>query len=501
MSQHNNTPNHSSGTTKDSKNLPFFEAQGEQLRKLRDLAKNANSEEKKNHNELLEVLLQQIEPVDYREEADLGEDEKLAKKHYHVITIEHVLKHAKQNNWGLCRHNETIYLYNGCFWSMIEEGLLKSFLGKAAEKMGMDKFYARHYMEKDALVKQFFSSAHMPAPVIPDNKVLVNLQNCTFEISDEGTKLRDFAAADFLTYQLPFDYDPKAKAILFEAYLNKVLPDKVLQEILMEYLGYVFVMPGTLKLEKVLLLYGSGANGKSVFFEIVSALLGEENISSYSLQSLTNESGYFRAKLANKLVNYASEINGKLDASIFKQLVSGEPVEARLPYGQPFMLSRYAKLLFNCNDLPKDVEHTNAYYRRFLIIPFDISIPEKEQDKELAKKIIAGELSGIFNWALSGLHRVLENKEFTNSPAVKKQIADYRKESDSVQMFLEEQQYSESAYSPKLIKDLYFEYRQFCIEDGYKPLNKRNFRKRLESIGIIVSRLKSGNVAYLAKSN
>jgi hypothetical protein len=58
--------------------------------------------------------------------------------------------------------------------------------------------------------------------------------------------------------------------------------------------------------------------------------LGIDNVSSYSLQSLTNDNGYFRAKLANKLVNYASEINGKLEASIFKAMVSGEPVEARL---------------------------------------------------------------------------------------------------------------------------------------------------------------------------
>ena len=95
-----------------------------------------------------------------------------------------------------------------------------------------------------------------------------------------------------------------------------------------------------------------------------------------------------RAMIANKLVNYASEINGKVEASIFKQLVSGEPVEARLPYGNPFIMSDYAKLIFNCNDLPRDVEQTEAYFRRFLIIPFNVTIPEHVQDKQLAKKII-----------------------------------------------------------------------------------------------------------------
>src|SRR5690606_16817975 len=110
--------------------------------------------------------------------------------------------------------------------------------------------------------------------------------------------------------------------------------------------------------------------------------------------------GYARAMLANKLLNYATEINGKLETSTFKQLVSGEPVEARLPYGEPFTLTNYAKLIFNCNELPKDVEQTHAYFRRFLIVPFEVTIPGTEQDKELSKKIIESELSGVFNWVL-----------------------------------------------------------------------------------------------------
>jgi putative DNA primase/helicase len=65
--------------------------------------------------------------------------------------------------------------------------------------------------------------------------------------------------------------------------------------------------------------------------------------------------------LDNKLVNYASEINGKMDVALFKQLVSGEPVDARLPYGVPFTLKNYAKLVFNCNELPRSVEHTEAF--------------------------------------------------------------------------------------------------------------------------------------------
>lgn len=158
-------------------------------------------------------------------------------------------------------------------------------------------------------------------------------------------------------------------------------------------MGYIFT--NGLKLKKVAILYGGGANGKSVFFDIIQALIGRDNICNYSLQSLTKVDSYERASLSNKLLNYASEINGKLEASTFKQLASGEPIQARQIYGQPFTMMNYAKLMFNCNELPKEVENTEAFFRRFLIFPFTQTIPKAEQDPELSTKIIQTELSGV----------------------------------------------------------------------------------------------------------
>ena len=402
---------------------------------------------------------------------------KITEKHLLIISIENLRQLTIEKNWGLCKNHDFIFLYNGAFWKSIDEKEFEKFLGEAAEKMGVEKYSARFYNFRERLFKQFLATEYQAAPIPPKDAVFINLQNGTFDITPDKTNLRDFNRGDFLTYQLPFEYDPKISAPLFETYLNKVLPDKEKQSVLQEYLGYVFIQPSTLKLERTLLLYGSGANGKSVFFEIVSALLGKDNVSNYSLQSLTNENGYFRAKLANKLVNYASEINGNLETAIFKQLVSGEPVEARLPYGQPFSLSDYAKLIFNCNELPKDVEHTLAYFRRFLIIHFDITIPEAEQDKNLHKKIIEAELAGVFNWALDGLKRLLETRQFTDCKAVKTAREQYEKQSDTTQLFLEEFGYVKSSTLRCLLKDLYIAYRGFCSEDGFKCVNKSNFKK------------------------
>lgn len=478
------------------------------------------------HAEILQQLIEQFEPLDFQllafpqakklreqlKKAEIGSEQakdiqkqldklKLNLKHYLVLSIENALTYAEKNRWGLCKNHDFIYLYNGMFWNEIDKEIFQKFLGEAAEQMSVPKFDARFYQFREQLFKQFLSTAILPTPESNNKIVLINLLNGTFEISTKGTILKPFDSKDFITYQLPFEYNPKATAPIFEAYLNKVLPDKERQRVLAEYLGFVFIKHGSnaLKEEKALILYGTGANGKSVFFEIVNALLGTDNVSSYSLQSLTNDNGYFRAKLANKLVNYASEINGNLEASIFKQLVSGEPVEARLPYGQPFNLKQYAKMIFNCNELPKDVEHTNAYYRRFLIIPFDVTIPPQEQDKNLHTKIIENELSGVFNWVLEGLNRLLEQKKFSDCGAAQKAVEQYKIESDSVQMFLNEHEYNVSLTDVTPLKELYSEYKSYCVESGFKTCSLRTLADRLRNSGYQTERKNYGTVVNAQK--
>lgn len=366
------------------------------------------------HSTILKTLVDQTEPVDFfaaafpeyidkRERLETLENEhantkdqaeckeleaeanqlrkslrgaRLTEKHYLILAIENLMKMALSKNWGLCKHQDFVYLYNGIFWSELDHSEFEQALGLAAEKMAIDKFNAKYFAFREKLLKQFLSYAHFNPPTSQNDNVLINLKNGTFEIKADGeTHLRPFQPDDFLTYQLPFDYDPTAQAPIFHAYLNRVQPDEASRKVLAEYLGYIFIRNGNknLKEEKALVLYGSGANGKSVFFEIVCAMLGVENVSNYSLQSLTSENGYHRAKIASKLLNYASEINGNLEASLFKQMISGEPLEARLPYGEPFIMKQYAKMIFNCNELPREVEHTNAFFRRFLIVPFEVT--------------------------------------------------------------------------------------------------------------------------------
>jgi phage/plasmid primase-like uncharacterized protein len=231
------------------------------------------------HNQILSELIRKIAPVSFRELTGIADEKKLKSSHFQIITIEQILEIAKSNRWGICKNHDFVYIYNGEYWGLVDENELKSFLGEASEAMGVDKFAARYFNFREQLYKQFIALANLPNPTPKNHAVLINLKNGTFEITPNGVQLNPFDRADFMTYQLAFEYNPDATAPLFETYLNKVLPDKNLQHILAEYLGYVFIHPSILKLEKALVLYGTGANGKSVFYEVVRSLLGDQNTS------------------------------------------------------------------------------------------------------------------------------------------------------------------------------------------------------------------------------
>jgi len=315
---------------------------------------------------------------------------------------------------------------------------MSAFFSKASAKVGYfspAKAKTSTFTKKG--VEQLYTDATMIICSSKDKTVRVNLLNGTLEITETGHKLKPHDPSDFLKYVLPFEYDTKAKAPLFKKYLDRVLPDSTSQMVLQEFHGYVFIKH--LKLEKALILLGAGQNGKSVIFEIDRALFGEENISTKGLGDLTDrDSGNDnRAKLADKLLNYGSEIRGKdIDADIFKRLVSGEPVAAREKYKTGFDLENACKLMFNANTLPKGAENTEAYFRRFQIVPFNEKITEAEKDPELHTKIIENELPGVLNWAIEGLDCLLMQKKFTRCVSADDALEQYKKESNTVVGYL-----------------------------------------------------------------
>ncbi len=452
----------------------------------------------KSISRVLAKLLSQIEPIDFHESAGVSESSKVPLSKCAIIVIKELLDTAATNEWGLCNHNEVIYIFNGEYWQPIDKKNFKRFLADAAIAMGISELDAKYHKFKTDLYDQFVSEAILPAPE-PRRNILINLRNGTFEITAGRQRLREHRPEDFLTYQLPFEYDPEAKCPLFRKYLWDVLPDLDCRKILAEFMGFIFTT--NLKIEKALFLYGTGSNGKSVFFDVMNAVIGRENISSYSLQTLTRENSYERADISTKLLNYSTEINEKMDVDMFKKLASREPVQARHIYGHPFTMSDYScKLIFNCNVLPTEIERTNAFFRRLLIIPFNRVFMESEQNINLAQEIIASELSGVFNWILGGLNRLLEQERFTESEVVRQQMEEYRKESDSVALFLDDRGIGFGIDKTIPLSVMYLDYANFCKEFGFSPLSVIKMSKRLRASGLVMVKMNYGMKVLFGKS-
>lgn len=251
----------------------------------------------------------------------------------------------------------------------------------------------------------------------------INFRNGTLDLGTMKLEAHDWN--DFFCYVLPYSYDPNADCPLFSRYLDEVMPDKDAQKVLAEFVGYIFT---DLKLEKAAFLYGAGRNGKSVFVEIIEALVGKDNVSHESLSDLCGSVGEnHRANIIGKLLNTCSDVSpAASQGDVFKRLVSGEQISAKVLYKDVVTTDNYGRMLFCLNELPETKDHSDGYYRRMLIIPFKVQIPKSKVDPMLARHIISSELPGIMNWALEGRKRLVANNRFSDCSLIDKALEEYK---------------------------------------------------------------------------
>jgi len=110
-------------------------------------------------------------------------------------------------------------------------------------------------------------------------------------------------------------------------------------------------------------------------------------------------------------------------------------------------------------------------------------------------------LAGVFNWVLEGLQRLLTNKRLTHSDIVDRTLLEYRQQSDTVFMFLDEENYVLCTEKIKALSDLYNEYIEYCKACNYKACSRRTFGERLRGLNFSVIRKNHGNVVGIRKKD
>lgn len=403
----------------------------------------------------------------------------------YLINLLYLLGYAISQLYSNDAEVKAGYLFNGKYWQPITESSIRSLLRDTLVKMGYDPLESQTVGLSDLLVRTFWNKAPK-SPAKDNNRILINLANGTLEVMPNGeVKQQRFSPDNFMLYCLPYKYSHDSKTSLFSKYLDRVLPDKDSQNVLQELLGSIFIK--NINLEKIGILYGNGANGKSVLLKIITALLGENNISQMDLKSLTTDSNAAnnRAQLMGKLLNFAPEINGKGEQThdLIKRMASGEAIQVKMLYKDTITITDYAKLIFNANVLPSDVEHSHGFFRRFLIVEFGETITDEEKDPELANKIIANELPGVLNWIVEGTKRLQQNKKFSPCKKSDDILKQYRTDSDVVAMLIEDRNYVPSESILKALKELYRELEEFAKDNGYKTPSIKTVADRLRNLG------------------
>lgn len=448
-----------------------FEDNGDEVLLLREELNNVKDLKKKDD---IEKQIQRLTPKNPQK---------------YVIIIRKLLELSHDKNLGIGISNDQFFYFNEIYWMQKNHIFLNSFLGEFAQKCGLEE--AQQSKVKADLLKQFQSDAEIPDFNKKSDEIKIPLKNGTVIFEKGEVKVTDFRKEDYNTYQLNFPYDPEAIAPIFQKFLDRVLPCKKLQHILLEFIGYLFVKG--MNLEKMLLLFGSGRNGKSVFTEIIHALLGKENVTSFSVTGLCDPKSQTRPFLENNLLNFSQEFgSGKLDIDIFKTMISNQKIEVKKLYQNPYIIENYGRIASNCNVLPRVTENKDAFYRRLIIIPFKERIPEEEIDINLASKIISNELSGVFNMVIEGMKRLVKQNNFTYSEIVEEELKKYRKDSNSVLTFLDDENYIPLKTNKVAITEFFQSYNIYCSRNNYQPFSSGKFNEQLRDAGHEISRSTGG---------
>ena len=370
-----------------------------------------------------------------------------------------------------------VSVYTGCHWEAIEPQQWKDFVSRCAVQCGVPESQRMDHRFMSQLSEGLaFNLAENRKQRIPDGEVWLNLCNGTLVVKVDGTvELREHSKEDLFTYTLGYVFDPTAECPLWHSFLDRVLPESESQLVLREFIDYCLMNDH--RLEKMLLLYGGGLNGKSVTLEIIESLLGAMNVSYLSLSDLTTDE-VKRAGIEGKKLNISHESGKDVNPNVLKQLTSGERVLIKHLYVDPRETNNYGKFIAAFNQLPK-AENTFGFFRRLIILPYEVTIPKEEIDRQLTQKLKA-EISGILNWVLEALPELMKRGEFTASEKCEKALDQYRLQSDNVRLFYSEM-CEPSEYTTEA-SEIYKAYKSYCLDSSLKPVGKQKFYERLESL-------------------
>jgi putative DNA primase/helicase len=415
---------------------------------------------------------------------DLGNAERFVDEHGHRVRYCHL--------WGKW------LVYDGRRWVADEAGLVEAMMKATvrniyreaadAEDDKQRKAIADHAKKSEAKKRitdaLYLVRSESGIPVSPSDldcdPWLLNCENGTVDL--RTGELREHRRADLITKLAPVEYDPQATAPAFMVFLERILPSEALRRFVQRVLGYAAT--GKVSEEILVILHGSGANGKSTLVNAVMEALGD-----YAQQTapdlLLVKRGAHPTELADlfgaRLVASVEVDEGRrLAESLVKQLTGRDPIKARRMREDFWQFEPTHTVFLATNHRPEVRGTDHAIWRRLRLVPFNVTIPKPQQDRTLAEKLRT-ELPGVLRWIVAGCLE-WQRQGLGEPDEVKAATGQYREDMDILGDFMAVRCTVHPNASAGATP-LYNAYKSWCEENGEIAVPQRRFGLQLGERG------------------
>lgn len=395
--------------------------------------------------------------------------------------------------------NKKFYIYDGSKWAVDNTGEIRKLIDLTVADLKNEKIFVPEGMDEEEAMKEFrkhikrsrgtsakknmMDEVQHRTAILPEefdqDDMLLNVQNGYLDLSSGEMKEHD--KDKLFSRQANSEYTDKASSDVWQSFLNDIFAGN--QEVIryiQKAVGYS--LTGSVREQKMFILHGKGRNGKSIFVEVLSDILGDYamNIQAKTIMVKRNETvNNDIAKLQGARFVTSSEPNEgfRFDEGLIKQLTGGDKVTARFLYGEDFDFNPKFKIWVSTNHKPIVRGTDDGIWRRLVLIPFEVQIPEHKVDKDLKYKLLR-EAPAILDWALEGCQ--LWQKEGLKEPEkIANAITEYRTDMDVLEHFIDECCVVGEGESI-LGGELYNLYTKWADESGEYKMNKNNFGKKMK---------------------
>ena len=361
---------------------------------------------------------------------------------------------------------------------------LSKFAIRSENKRSLDNMISIAGKDKEVVMSQ--SS-------LDKNHYLLGVENGTVDLRTGKLEVSD--RANFITKHANVTHMADANCPKWLKFVNEIMDnDQEMVNYLQKVVGYS--LTGDTTAQKFFFLHGSGANGKSVFIETISELLGDYSMQTPVSTLMTKATGSInndvaRLKGARFVAATETEEHSKFNESELKQLVGGDTITARFLHQEYFEFLPEFKLWISGNHKPVTGDGYGMW-RRLILIPFNVKFAKKDRDSKLKDKL-RQEMSGILNWAIEGCIK-WKIEDLKTPRTIQSAINEYKSEMDIIQHWIDDCWQTNAAASSTIkATELYRSYKVWADTNGERfVLTHNKLGRKLTERGIEKNRTQDG---------